>query len=62
MDVKLYLALAGTLSLAYVTYTFLNKPKVVIIDKNLTRRICQEIKHQMMIVCITYSKAMKKIR
>jgi len=41
MDVKLYLALAGTLGVAYVTYNFLNKPRTVIIPKDLTRRISQ---------------------
>ncbi len=62
MDLKLYLALTGAVGLAYLSYSYLNKPKVIYLPKDLTKRICQEIKHQMMIVCITYSKAMKKIR
>jgi aromatic ring-opening dioxygenase LigB subunit len=62
MDLKVYLVLAGSLGLAYLSYSYLNKPKSITMDKELTKRICQEIKHQMMIVCITYSKAMKKIR
>ena len=33
MDVKLYLALAGSLGLAYVTYNMLNKPRIITISR-----------------------------
>ncbi len=41
MDIKLYLALAGGLSLAYVTYNMLNKPRTYLIPRELTQRISQ---------------------
>ena len=33
MDVKLYLALAGALGVAYVSYSYLNKPKTLTLSK-----------------------------
>ena len=62
MNLRTYLILTGMLAVAYGSYTILNKPKTSMIPKDLTQRISQEIKHQVMIVCITYSKAMNKIR
>lgn len=42
MDLKLYLALAGGLGIAYASYTYLNKPRPVsIVPKDLTKRISQ---------------------
>lgn len=41
MDIKLYLALAGSLGFAYVAYNLYSKPRTVTISIDLTRKICQ---------------------
>ena len=41
MDLKIYLALAGGLSIAYVAYNVLNKPRTFVISKDITQRISQ---------------------
>jgi hypothetical protein len=41
MDVKLYLALAGSLGFAYVAYNLYSRPRAVTISIDITRRICQ---------------------
>jgi hypothetical protein len=40
----------------------MSKPSVSILPLDITQKISQEIKHQVMIVGISYSQAMRKIR
>jgi hypothetical protein len=62
MDLKTYLIVTGMLGASYLTYKYMSKPSVSILPLDITQKISQEIKHQVMIVGISYSQAMRKIR
>lgn len=66
MDLKKYLIVTGVLGISYIGYTYLSnrKPKLTsggkTITLELTRKILQEIKHQMLIVCLSFAEGIAK--
>lgn len=66
MDLKRYLIISGVLGISYMGFKYLTNIKsksstegrTITIEK--TRKILQEIKHQMLIVCISFAEGIKK--
>lgn len=57
-ELKALVLVAGALGLSYVIYNKMNSP--VILDLGMTRKILQEIKHQMLIVTINFAEGIAK--
>lgn len=52
---KTYLLAAGCVGASYALFNYLFSEKVQTLPVSQTQKILQEIKHQMLIVCINFS-------
>lgn len=58
-QLKTYLVAGGALLASYAILNYYFKEKVKSLSLDLTRKISQEIKHQMLIACVNFSEGIK---